>query len=209
MLVDITVTTAPDGLLTVVERVVTDAPAVQHLAERIPVTDDEIRRYSITDVQLAGAATADGTTISFTGPATLKYTVDGAVAAGGAVRFQVTGGWEQDLARVTATFAAPGVSTADCYAGRVGSARQCTFSELRGGGVRAEQEGLARGDRIDLAVQTGPLPVNARFDSSSPFAVFLPGLPIAALVFPGAGWLLRRRREQTMAERRAAVRSGR
>lgn len=173
---DVTVTTAQDGQLTVIERIVTDAPAVHRIAERVPVTDDEDRLYSITDLQVSGAATADGTTVTITGPATVKYTVDGAVAAG-QVRFQLTGGWDRTVDRVTAAFSGPEVSTADCYAGQPGSSRQCTFSELRSGGAHAEQNGLRQGERIDLAVQTGPLPDNARFVPTGPLAVFAPGFP--------------------------------
>ncbi|WP_037368833.1 DUF2207 domain-containing protein [Amycolatopsis orientalis] len=173
---DVTVTTAPDGQLTVIERIVTDAPAVHRIAERIPVSDDEDRLYSITDLHVSGAGAADGTTVTVTGPATVTYTVDGAVAAG-QVRFQLTGGWDRTLDRVTASFSAPGVSTADCYAGQPGSSRQCTFSELRSGGAHAEQNVLPQGDRIELAVQTGPLPDNARFVPTGPLAAFAPGFP--------------------------------
>lgn len=197
---DVTVTTAQDGQLTVIERIVTDAPAVHRIAERVPVTDDEDRLYSVTDLHLSGAASANGTTITVTGPATVSYTVDGAVAAG-QVRFQLTGGWDRTVDRVTAAFSAPGVSAADCYAGQPGSSRQCTFSELRSGGAHAEQSVLRQGDRIDLAVQTGPLPENARFVPTGPLAAFAPGFPSAlsglALVLyllVGAGVLRRRTR---------------
>ncbi|MFE3173231.1 hypothetical protein ACFXPA_36555 [Amycolatopsis sp. NPDC059090] len=176
---DVTVTTAQDGQLTVIERIVTDAPAVHRIAERVPVTDDEDRLYSVTDLHVSGAASADGTTITVTGPATVSYTVDGAVAAGGQVRFQLTGGWDRAVDRVTAAFSAPGVSTADCYAGQPGSSRQCTFSELRSGGAHAEQNGLRLEERIDLAAQTGPLPENARFVPTGPLAAFAPGFPSA------------------------------
>ncbi|MFB9928353.1 hypothetical protein ACFORO_28335 [Amycolatopsis halotolerans] len=197
---DVTVTTAQDGQLTVIERIVTDAPAVHRIAERVPVTDDEDRLYSVTDLHLSGAVSANGTTIMVTGPATISYTVDGAVAAG-QVRFQLTGGWDRTVDRVTAAFSAPGVSAADCYAGQPGSSRQCTFSELRSGGAHAEQNVLRQGDRIDLAVQTGPLPENARFVPTGPLAAFAPGFPSAlsglALVLyllVGAGVLRRRTR---------------
>ncbi|MGW7535623.1 hypothetical protein [Amycolatopsis sp. NPDC054798] len=174
---DVTVTTGQDGQLTVIERIVTDAPAVHRIAERVPVTEAEDRLYAVTDLRLSGAATADGTTITVTGPATVKYTVDGAVAAGGQMRFQLTGGWDHALDRGTAAFSAPEVSTADCYAGQPGSSRQCTFSELRSGGAHVEQNGLRQGERIDLAVQTGPLPENARFVPAGPLAAFAPGFP--------------------------------
>ncbi|WP_409466659.1 hypothetical protein [Amycolatopsis sp. GA6-003] len=197
---DVTVTTAQDGQLTVIERIVTDAPARHRIAERVPVSDDEDRLYSITDLQISGAATADGTTVTVTGPATVTYTVDGAVAAG-QVRVQLTGGWDRSVDRVTATFSAPGVSTADCYAGRPGSSRQCTFSELRRGGVHAEQNVLRQGDRIELAVQTGPLPENARFVPTGPLAAFAPGFPtvlgglaLVLYLLIGAGVLRRRTR---------------
>lgn len=197
---DVTVTTAQDGQLTVIERIVTDAPAIHRIAERVPVTDDEDRLYSITELHVSGAASAEGTTVTVTGPATVMYTVDGAVAAG-QVRFQLTGGWDRAVDRVTAAFSGPEVSTADCYAGQPGSSRQCTFSELRSGGAHAEQNGLRKGDRIDLAVHTGPLPENARFLPTGPLAAFAPGFPSVlsglALVFYlviGAAVLRRRAR---------------
>ncbi|MBB4686000.1 DUF2207 domain-containing protein [Amycolatopsis jiangsuensis] len=181
---DITVSAAPDGRFVVTERVSTRA--THRLPSRVPVTDERDRLYSVSDVRVSGAAHADDDTVTFTGPAILTYTVDGAVAEDGQVRLQLTGGWDQDLDRVTVNFTASGVSTADCFAGAVGSARQCTFSEIGDRGVvHAEQDGLTHGDRMDLAVQlpAGALPANARFVSSSPLIEAFAFGPAAAVAF--------------------------
>ncbi|MFI5612356.1 DUF2207 domain-containing protein [Amycolatopsis sp. NPDC051903] len=201
-----TATAQPDGSVTVVERVTITAPATHRIALRVPVTDDENRVYTVRDARVTGAGhlaeDAGGVTASYTGDATLTYTVDGAVAAGGQVRWPVTGGWDQDLTTLTARLRAPGISTVDCFAGAVGSARHCTFSELGADGVATvEQDGLRGGDRVDLVVQVPPgaLAGNARFVPVSPVADFLkgPGIPLVALVVLLAGaaatWLQRRR----------------
>ncbi|WP_239154152.1 DUF2207 domain-containing protein [Amycolatopsis sp. FDAARGOS 1241] len=216
-----TATAHPDGSVTVVERVTTTAPATHRIALRVPVTDDENRVYTVRDARVTGAGhlteDAGGITAGYTGDATLTYTVDGAVAGGGQVRWPVTGGWDQDLTTLTARLSAPGIptspistppisaspiSTVDCYAGAAGSARHCTFSELGAGGVATvEQDGLRRGDRVDLVVQVPPgaLAENARFVRVSPVTDFLtgPGIPLVALAVLLAGaaatWLRRRR----------------
>ncbi|GAA3541285.1 hypothetical protein GCM10022222_26100 [Amycolatopsis ultiminotia] len=207
---DITVTAARDGRLTVTERVSTNVHAARRLPARVPVTDDEDRLYAITDLQVSGAASVQDDTVTFTGPAILTYSVEGAVTEDGQLRLQLTGGWDQPLNRVTANFTAnvPGVSTADCFAGTTGSARQCTFSEVGDRGVvHAEQDGLARGDRMDLAVQlpAGAMPANARFVPSSPLAAAFAFGPVPAAAFAvlllflmlgaaAVGWLRRRDR---------------
>lgn len=206
---DITVTAAQDGRLIVTERVSTGTRAAHRLPARVPVTDDQDRLYSVTDVRVSGAASVDGDLVTFTGPGVLAYTVDGAVAATGEVRLPLTGGWDRALSQVKVNFAAPGASTSDCFAGAAGSARQCTFAEIGDHSVvHAEQDGLAAGERMDLAVQlpAGALPANARFVASSPLAAafaFGPASAVAvgaALLFVllGAvvvGWLRRRDRQ--------------
>ncbi|MDT8909357.1 DUF2207 domain-containing protein [Amycolatopsis sp. PS_44_ISF1] len=187
---DVTVTGGRDGSLTVTERVTTGGPAVHRIPLRAPATAKQDRVYAIGNVHLTGghAETGrDGVTATFTGgPATLSYTVDGAVDDTGRLRWSVTGGWDTGLNRVTATFTppVPGMSTADCFAGAPGSARQCTFSEIgEHGVVRVEQDGLARGDRIDLAVQLPPgsLPANARFVPVSTIAAAFAFGPVPAV----------------------------
>jgi hypothetical protein len=209
---DVTVTAARNGSLTVTERVTTSRPAVHRIPLRVPATEAQDRVYAIDNVRITGGHVetgADGVVATFDGgTATLTYTVDGAVDDGGQLRWQVTGGWDADLARVNAAFTppVPGMSTADCFAGSPGSARQCTFSEIGDRGVvRVEQDGLARGDRIDLAVRlpAGALPANARFvPVSTVVAAFVFG-PVAAvglgvlalllLLGAVAVWWLRRR----------------
>ncbi|WP_328606612.1 DUF2207 domain-containing protein [Amycolatopsis sp. NBC_00345] len=209
---DVAVTAARDGSLTVTERVTTSGHAVHRIPLRVPATENQDRRYAIDHVRITGGHVetgADGVVATFDGgTATLTYTVDGAVDDGGQLRWQVTGGWDTDVARVTAAFTppVPGMSTADCFAGSPGSARQCTFSEIGDHGVvRVEQDGLARGDRIDLAVRlpAGALPANARFVPVSTVAAAFVFGPVAAvglsvlavLLLLGAlaVWWLRRR----------------
>ncbi|MEV6903693.1 DUF2207 domain-containing protein [Amycolatopsis sp. NPDC051372] len=203
---DVTATAHPDGSVTVTEQVTTATPATHRIALRVATTDDEDRVYTVRDARLTGSGHLDedseGLVATYTGPATLSYTVDGAVADGGQLRWQVTGGWDADLIRLTTAFSAPGISAVDCYAGAIGSARHCTFSELGAGGIaRVEQDGLRRGERVDLAVDIPPgaLPVNARFVAVSPVADFFkgPGIPVLALVLlliaAVPTWLHRRR----------------
>jgi predicted membrane protein DUF2207 len=187
---DVAVTAARNGSLTVTERVTTSGPAVHRIPLRVPATEKQDRVYVVDNVRITGGHVetgADGVVATFDGgPATLTYTVDGSVDDGGQLRWQVTGGWDADLARVTAAFTppVPGMSTVDCFAGSPGSARQCTFSEIGDQGVvRVEQDGLARGDRIDLAVRlpAGALPANARFVPVSTVAAAFVFGPVAAV----------------------------
>ncbi|WP_326568513.1 DUF2207 domain-containing protein [Amycolatopsis rhabdoformis] len=195
-----------DGSITVTEHVT--GPATHRIALRVPVSADEERVYTVRDARLTGAGHVnqepDALQVTYSGPATLSYTVDGSVADGGLVRWPVTGGWDQDLTTLTATLAAPGISTVDCYAGAVGSARHCTFSELGSGGTaRAEQDGLRRGDRVDLVVQvpTGALAATAKTVATAPVKAFFagPGIPLVALLvlLAGAAATWRHRRRET------------
>ncbi|MGW4483444.1 DUF2207 domain-containing protein [Amycolatopsis sp. NPDC004368] len=204
-------TAHPDGSLTVTEHVT--GPATHRISLRVPVTDAETRVYAVHDARLTGSGhlgqDSGGLRVTYSGPATLTYTLDGAVTADGQVRWPVSGGWDADLTTVTATLAAPAISTVDCYAGAVGSARHCTFSELGAGGVaRAEQDGLP-GGRVDLVVQVPPgaLAANASSAPTAPVEVFFagPGIPLVALLVllsaAAATWLHRRRatRERVLA----------
>ncbi|MER6666551.1 DUF2207 domain-containing protein [Amycolatopsis japonica] len=207
-----------DGSLSITEQVT--VPGGQHLVRRIPFKvpagEEQDRVYAIRDVSVEGAgktepngeqlvATFDG------GASTLKYKVDGAVAdVNGAqqVRWQVASGWDGELSRVSASFSAPTreMPTVDCFAGPLGSDKQCSLAETdHSGVVRIEQDKLAPGERVDLAVQlpAGTVPANARFEQiasvGGAFALTtLAGLGFGALALflilgALAVWLLRRR----------------
>ncbi len=169
-----------DGSLSITEKVT--VPGGQHLVRRLPLKvpagEDQDRVYGIRDavVEGAGRAETNGDQLVATfdgGQSTLKYKVDGAVAdlnGGQQVRWQVASGWDGDLSRVTASFGAPTreTPTVDCFAGPIGSDRQCSLSEVDHSGViRIEQDKLKAGERVDLAVQlpAGTVPANARFET--------------------------------------------
>ncbi|WET83473.1 DUF2207 domain-containing protein [Amycolatopsis sp. QT-25] len=207
-----------DGSVSITEQVT--VPGGQRLVRRIPLKvpagEEQDRVYGVRDVVVEGAgktesngeqliATFDG------GAATLEYKVDGAVAdVGGAqqVRWQVASGWDGELSRVSASFSAPTreTPTVDCFAGPLGSDRQCSLAEIdHSGVVRVEQDKLAAGERVDLVVQlpAGTVPANARFEQiasvGGAFALTtVAGLGFGALALFSilgalAVWLLRRR----------------
>ncbi|MDT7727410.1 MAG: hypothetical protein QOI21_3986 [Actinomycetota bacterium] len=207
-----------DGSLSVTETV--NVPGGQQLVRRIPLRvaagEDQDRLYTIRDAKVAGPGKAeqDGDQLVLTlsgGESVATYTVDGAVAdlsGNQQVRWQLASGWDAELTKVTASFVAPApeTSSVDCFAGPLGSGRQCSLSELDHSGiVRVEQDGLNAGERIDLAVRLPPgtVPANARFEQvktvANAFSLTpLTGIGFAALaLFLIAGvlavWWLRRR----------------
>ncbi len=207
-----------DGSVSITEKVT--VPGGQHLVRRIPLRvpagEEQDRVYAVRDASVEGAGKAELTAEQLVatfdgGEATLTYKVDGAVAAvDGAeqVRWQVASGWDGELSRVSASFSAPTpeMPTVDCFAGPLGSDRQCSLAETdHSGVVRIEQDKLAAGERVDLAVQlpAGTVPVNARFEQiasvGGAFALTtLTGIGFGALALflilgALAIWLLRRR----------------
>lgn len=87
-----------------------------------------------------------------------------------------------------ASFIAPvrEASSADCFAGPVGSSQQCSLSEIDHSGiVRIKQDGLKAGDRVDLAVQMplGTVPANARFEQAATAANAFSLTPLAGIGF--------------------------
>ncbi|WP_410661495.1 DUF2207 domain-containing protein [Amycolatopsis sp. lyj-112] len=207
-----------DGSLSITEKVT--VPGGQHLVRRIPLRvpagDGQDRVYGIRDAAVEGAGKAEltGEQLVATfdgGESTLKYKVDGSVAdinGGQQVRWQVASGWDGELSRVSASFSSPTreMPTVDCFAGPIGSDRQCSLSETdHSGVVRIEQDKLPAGERVDLAVQlpAGTVPANARFEQiasvGGAFALTtLTGLGFGALALililgALAIWLLRRR----------------
>jgi hypothetical protein len=220
---DITLNVQRDGRLSVIEKVT--VPAGQQLTGHIPLRVDagngQDRRYTIRDVKTDGAGTAELTgdqlVLSLRGGAsTVSYTVNGAVTGligGRQVQWQLAGGWDTGLARITATFTAPvrEMSSVDCFAGITGSSQRCTLSEVDPTGVaRVEQDGLTAGDRVELTVGLpgGAVAANARFEQASvvfnAFALTVPVEVVFAvlavfLVFGGlAVWWLRKRDVRTL-----------
>ncbi|MFD6069915.1 MULTISPECIES: DUF2207 domain-containing protein [Amycolatopsis] len=213
-----------DGSLSITEQVT--VPGGQHLVRRIPLRvpagEEQDRVYVVRDVSVEGAGRAEpnGEQLVATfdgGAATLKYKVDGAVAdVNGAqqVRWQVASGWDGELSRVSASFSAPTreTPTVDCFAGPLGSDRQCSLAETdHSGVVRVEQDKLPAGERVDIAVQlpAGTVPANARFEQiatvGGAFALTtLAGIGFGALALflvlgALAVWLLRRRDKGALA----------
>ncbi|MEC3978806.1 DUF2207 family protein [Amycolatopsis sp. H20-H5] len=215
---DIALKLQRDGSLSVTEKVT--VPGGQQLTSRVPLrvsaTDAEDRVFAVRDIKAEGAAsselTADQLVLSFRGgESTVMYTVDGAVADLGGqqqARWQAASGWDAKLGKVTVSFLAPApqLSPVDCFAGPLGSSQRCTLSEVdHTGVVRAEQNGVDVGDRVDLLVGMPPVTAlaNAKFEKIGLFAKAfalnaLTGIVFAALVLlilAGAGyvWRLRRR----------------
>lgn len=214
-----------NGLLTVTERIALPPGADADRDMDLRVRDDEHteRVFTVRDVRLSGAGTAevdgDHLRLHLTGPATVTYTVEGAVAdvpGGQQARWLPAAGWHTDLATVTARFVAPSKSTTiqHCFAGPAGSLEECTLVETDHTGIiRLEQDGLARGERIDLTwvLPAGTVPATARFDRvTTPSTLFAITGPVAlafavlglVLLAGGVALALARRRDA------AAVRSG-
>jgi hypothetical protein len=195
---DIAVKVQLDGTLSVTEKVTVPAGQrlIRHIPLRIPAGTAQDRVYTIRDVKAAGAGTAELTgnqlVVSLRGgESALTYTVDGAVAelsGGQQVRWQLADGWDTELARITASVTAPvrEMSSVECFAGPIGSSRQCTLSEIDDTGiVRVEQDGLKVGDRVDLAIQLPPgtVPANARFEQANGVADAFAFGPLAGIGF--------------------------
>ena len=200
---DVALKIGRDGSLAVTEKVTVPGGqhAVRHLPLRVAAGDDQDRLYTVRDAKVEGAGKAepgaDVLTITLDGgESTVSYTVDGAVADvgdGQQVRWQVAGGWDVRLSRVTGSFIAPvrEMSSVDCFAGTVGSDRQCTLAETDHTGViRVEQDPLLQGERVDLVVRLpgGTVPSNARFASAGVGGAF--ALTTAAVLGFGALALL-------------------
>jgi hypothetical protein len=216
--VDVELKAGRDGGLFVTEKVTVPGGqrVVRTIPERVAASDGQDRLYTIKDPKVTGAGSVDtvGGGVVLTAPGgqtTLTYTVDGSVAdlpTAQEVRWQVAGGWDTRLDKVTASFIAPVRATPsqDCFAGPAGSAVKCTLSEVDHTGViRVEQDGLAAGDRVDLVVSMplGTVPSDARFVQASTVANAFSLTPVVGIGFAVlvvllllgglAVWWLRRR----------------
>ncbi|MBN6036775.1 DUF2207 domain-containing protein [Amycolatopsis sp. 195334CR] len=190
----------PDGLLSVTETVTVPSgqEANRHAPLRLLVGEDTERVFAVRDVTADGAGAAEVAGDEFVirapeGETTVKYTVDGAVAElrdQQEIRWRLAGGWDTDLAELTASFAAPvaEASSIRCLAGASG--RQCELAETGDGGViKIEQTELEAGDPVDLAVglPSATVPANARFADTATLANAFVLTSTAVLGFTLAG----------------------
>ncbi|WP_090104881.1 DUF2207 domain-containing protein [Lentzea jiangxiensis] len=188
-----------DSRLSVTETVqVPDGTTVKRTVPlRLAVGNDLERRYEVTDAKVEGRG---GTTVgddefSATfegGQSTLTYTVVGAVAPVGdalEVRWQVAGGWDTELDKVSVSFSAPDSPTSvNCLAGPVGSSQPCTSADLADGkGVRAQEIKLGAGERVDVAIglSAGVVPPNAVVVEQSGLAAAFALTPISGAALGG------------------------
>ncbi|WP_329787664.1 DUF2207 domain-containing protein [Lentzea sp. DG1S-22] len=188
-----------DSRLSVTETVqVPDGTTVKRTVPlRLAVGNDLERRYEVTDAKVEGRG---GTTVgddefSTTfegGQSTLTYTVVGAVAPVGdalEVRWQVAGGWDTELDKVSVSFSAPDSPTSvNCLAGPVGSSQPCTSADLADGkGVRAQEIKLGAGERVDVAIglSAGVVPPNAVVVEQSGLAAAFALTPISGAALGG------------------------
>ncbi|MEU7475793.1 DUF2207 domain-containing protein [Lentzea sp. NPDC042327] len=193
-----------DARLSVTEKVhVPDGKTVNRTVPlRLAVGNDLERQFTITDAKVEGrgSATVSGDELTLRlegGDATVTYTVGGAVAPVGdalEVRWQVAGGWDVELDKVSATFSAPDSPTSvNCLAGPVGSSQPCTSADLADGkGVRVQEIKLAAGERVDVAVglAAGVVPANAVVVESSGLAAAFALTPVSGAALGGLLLLL-------------------
>ncbi|WP_243658655.1 DUF2207 family protein [Tamaricihabitans halophyticus] len=219
--IDVRLRLEQDGALTVTERI--NTPEGTALSKQVPLrvatSDTEDRVYQVRDVTTEGAAEAgvadDALRISSSGgPATVRYTVLGAVAnlAGHQeIRWRLASGWDQPVDAVTASVSTPNAPTSpNCLAGPVGSTTQCTRAVLEHtGGLVITQDGLAPGERMDLSVSqpAGTVPANAEFATvatlATAFALTVPSvvalIAVALVLLVGLVLVLRARRRDAAA----------
>ncbi len=193
-----------DARLSVTETVhVPDGKTVQRTVPlRLAVGNDLERQFKITDAKVEGRGSATVGDDDFSlklegGDATVTYTVEGAVAPVGdalEVRWQVAGGWDTELDKVSATFSAPDSPTSvNCLAGPVGSSQPCTSADLADGkGVRAQEIKLGAGERVDVAVglAAGVVPANAVVVEASGLAAAFALTPVSGAALGGLLLLL-------------------
>lgn len=188
-----------DARLTVTETVhVPDGRSVQRTVPlRLAVGNDLERQYQVTDAKVDGKGSTDVSGDEFRatfegGDSTLTYTVVGAVAPVGdvlEVRWQVAGGWDTELDKVSVSFSAPDSPTSvNCLAGPIGSSQPCTSADLADGkGVRAQEIKLAAGERVDVAIglSAGVVPPNAVVVEQSGLAAAFALTPVSAVALGG------------------------
>ncbi|MFF0489401.1 DUF2207 family protein [Nocardia sp. NPDC004068] len=191
-----------DGLLQVSETVQVPPGGQFHmvLPLRIAQGDSGERRFTVSDVSATGQGTAKTEGDRFTldsqpGESSFAYTVHGVVSeAPGTQLFKWTGVLNADVSSIDASIISPSyrMGIADCTIGPPGQAKKCNDVRVEPDGVMfLTQEGLHRGDVLDVTLQLPPgtVPPNADIrdgSSSGPFAVTVPvlvafGVLVAAL----------------------------
>ncbi|GGU66579.1 hypothetical protein GCM10010178_68030 [Lentzea flava] len=188
-----------DARLSVTETVhVPDGKTVKRTVPlRLAVGNGLERQYQVTDAKVEGKGSASVGDDQFSatfegGQATLTYTVVGAVAPVGdalEVRWQVAGGWDTEVDKVTVSFSAPDSPTSvNCLAGPIGSSQPCTSADLADGkGVRAQEIKLGAGERVDVAIglSAGVVPPNAVVVEQSGLAAAFALTPVSGAALGG------------------------
>ncbi len=182
-----------DGLLEVAETVQVPPGGQFHmvLPLRIAQGDNGERRFGVSDVTATGAGTAKVDGDRFTidaqpGESSFKYTVHGVVSeAQGAQLFKWTGVLNADVASIDASVISPSfrMGIADCTIGPPGQAKKCNDIRVEPDGVMfLTQDGLHRGDVLDVTLQLPPgtVPANADIRDGSSSGAF--GFTVPVLV---------------------------
>ena len=178
---DVEIEIAEDGALEVTEVIEVDfaEPSrgiYREIPVRVPVGEDELRRYRVEDVRVrTGMATpnilerTDGfndvmlrigsptITVVGTNVYTISYTFHGALnrfAEHDELWWNVTGDrWDTEIASVTAQVSAPAEpSDLRCFEGRTGSDTPCGEATSRGGDAVFSGGPLAPGEQLDVVV---------------------------------------------------------
>ena len=179
---DVEIEIAEDGALEVTEVIEVDfaEPSrgiYREIPVRVPVGEDELRRYRVEDVRVrTGMATpnilerTDGfndvmlrigsptITVVGTNVYTISYTFHGALnrfAEHDELWWNVTGDrWDTEIASVTAQVSAPAEpSDLRCFEGRTGSDTPCGEATSRGGDAVFSGGPLAPGEQLDVVVE--------------------------------------------------------
>ncbi|MFJ6669531.1 DUF2207 domain-containing protein [Actinosynnema sp. NPDC091369] len=193
-----------DGRLTVTEAVTVPEgrTATRVVPLRVPVSAERDRVFQVADVSVEGKGTAtasdDELTIALqAGTSTVRYSVVGTVAQIGdtlELRWQPASGWDADLDSVKVSVITPDAPrSVNCLAGEPGTSKPCTSADLGDGrGVRANEIGLAAGERVDVAVglQEGTAPANARVEETSGLAAAFALTPLTGAGLGGLVVLL-------------------
>ncbi|MBF6333286.1 DUF2207 family protein [Nocardia transvalensis] len=207
------------GLLEVAETVQVPPGGQFHMVLPLRVTwgDKGERRFGVTDVSATGAGTAKVDGDRFTidaqpGESSFEYTVHGTVSeVPGTQLFKWSGVLDADVSSIEATLISPSyeMGIADCTIGPPGQIRKCNDVRVEPDGVMfLAQDGLHRGDILDVTLQLPPGTVPANADirdgtDAGAFAVTAPvlvafGVLVVALLACG-GYVAWARRQDAAA----------
>lgn len=175
---------AEDGTLHITETI---TPAKDQVLQRRLLLDtavegNRVQHFEVDQVATTGAAQAisDGNALTAVahGPATISYTVRGAVTDIGdrqQVLWPVASGWDSGLRNVTASFVSPSTkpSSPECSVGAPGFQIRCTSAQVDHTGViRLQQNELPPDSVVVFSVMlpAGTVPASATFTT-------IPGAP--------------------------------